>query len=268
MVAVANTDPVELFGRYRFRGLDPKSVELWAMNFEHENADLRAQLAALEARAAKADSFAEDAVREMVAMQGIIKQGETDQAIFAARQRLFREEAAQIVHDAWAEANVVRAQTQQLRERTQAQLEAAKEAHEYHLAAMREKMMAEIEATLDEVRATMATECAEHQSRIAAEHEEHQSRIAALEGECARIVAEIETYTTNALDLIAPLKQAAARADLSMTTQTGGAAHDATEALILLGTTMRRSLTEPAAEGVLFAPEMPLIAHNDAEAAL
>ncbi|MCA1668385.1 MAG: hypothetical protein LC793_13545 [Thermomicrobia bacterium] len=190
-------------------------------------------------RAAKADAFAEDAVREMVALQETVRQAEAEQTMLAARQRLFREEAAQIVHDAWAEANVVRAQTQQLRERTQAQLAAAKDAHEQHLTALRGKMLEEVQATIDQVRAAMAAECAAHQSRMAIEHEEHYARVAALEAECARIVAEIETYTTSALDLIAPLKQTAARAELSMTPQAGDAAHDATEALILLGSTMR-----------------------------
>lgn len=126
--------------------------------------------------------------------------------------------------------------------------------------------MAEIEATLDEVSAAMVAECAEHQSQIATERDEHQSRIAALEGEYARIVAEIETYTTNALDLIAPRKQTAAHADLSMATQTGDTARDAAEALMLLSTMMRRALTEPTAEGASLAPEMPSFALEDAEA--
>src|SRR4051812_48831540 len=130
MVAIRESDMMEPFGRHRFRGLDPKSVERWAINYENENAALRAQIAALEARAAKADTFAEEAVREMVSLQEIVKQTETERATFEARQRLFREEAAQIVHDAWAEANVVRTQTQQVVERTHAQLDAARRTHE------------------------------------------------------------------------------------------------------------------------------------------
>ncbi|MGI8857795.1 MAG: hypothetical protein ACR2JW_18825 [Thermomicrobiales bacterium] len=42
---------------------------------------------------------------------------------------MIRDEAAQIIHYAWAEANVVRAQTQQLTDRAQAQREAAKIEH-------------------------------------------------------------------------------------------------------------------------------------------
>jgi chromosome segregation ATPase len=208
IVAVADSDPNERFGRHRFRGLDPKSVERWAINIENENTGLRGQVAALETRVMEAGAFAEEAVKEMIALQEIVKQTEAQQEMFATRQRLFRDEAAQIVHDAWAEASVVRAQTQQMRDRTQAQLDAARATHTHHLDAMRGKVREEIEATIDQVRAALAAECEEHQSRIAAERVEHQSHIAALESERRRIIAEIEACTTSLLDRIAPLKQA------------------------------------------------------------
>ncbi|GEM_PF-4896627 len=240
MTALPNPEATEPFGRYRFRGLDPKSVERWAMNYENENAALRLQISALEARAAKADLFAEDAVKEMVSLQEIVKRAETDQAIFVARQQMFREEAAQIVHDAWAEANIVRAQTQQLIDRTQAQLEAAKRTNAQHLAAMRATMMEEVEATIDRVCHAMVTEC-----------EEHHARIAALEDERARIVTGIEMCTANVLGAIAPLKQAPSHTHLPMGAREKSAAHavhDATEALAMLVTTMQRSLETPAAD--------------------
>ncbi|HEY8291245.1 MAG TPA: hypothetical protein VIG44_02095 [Thermomicrobiales bacterium] len=245
---MANSDPTELFSRYRFRGLDPKSVELWAINVENEHARLRDQIAALEARAMAADAFAEEAVKEMVALQEIVKQTEAEQAIFAARQRLFRDEAAQIVHDAWAEASVVRAETQQLRERTQVQLDAAKATHTDHLDAMRGRILEEIETAIDQAHAALAVEYEEHQSRIAAEREAHQARIAALESERIRIIAEIETCTANMLDRLTPLKQPVSGAEPGENDENGAQpAHDATEALTLLRTTMRRSLTPPAA---------------------
>jgi len=228
MTAIPDSDATEPFGRYRFRGLDPKSVERWAINYENENAALRGQIAALEARAAKADTFAEDAVREMVSLQEIVQQAETERAILEARQRLFREEAAQVVHDAWAEANVVRTQTQQLVERTQAQLAAAKQTHAQQLDTMSARKMAETEATIDEALAALAAESeehrariasemaahqtrlaserAQHESRIAAELAAHQSRLAALEEQRARIVMEIEACTARVLNAIAPLK--------------------------------------------------------------
>ncbi|MHB8646222.1 MAG: FliH/SctL family protein [Thermomicrobiales bacterium] len=228
MAALPYPEATEPFGRFRFRGLDPKSVERWSMHYENENATLRLQVSALEARAAKADRFAEDAVKEMVTLQEIVKQAETDQAIFTARQRMFREEAAQIVHDAWAEANVVRAQTQQLIERTQAQLDAAKGTHAQYLEAMRAKMMEELEATIDEGRRTMATAC-----------EERQSQIAALEDERARIVAELERCTAAVLGAIAPLKETPSAANVPI----------GEDALTMLATTMRQSLRAPADAG-------------------
>lgn len=248
MVALPNPDTTEPFGRHRFRGLDPKLVERWATNYETENANLRQHIAALEARVAEADRFAEDAIKEMAALHEVVKQAETDQAIFTTRQRLFREEAAQIVHDAWAEASVVRAQTQQQIDRTQAQLAAAKRTHEHHLEAMRATLMEEIEATIDQVRRTMADEFAAHQSRVAMLAEQR-----------ARLIAVIEACTADVLGVIAPLKEAASshvdqpaeNGDDPRGSSASGppyAAHDGAEALAMLVTTMRRSLTPPAGE--------------------
>lgn len=258
MVAVAESDSMEPFGRYRFRGLDPKSVERWASNFERENADLRDQIAALEARVTEADAFAEDAVKEMVALQDIVKRAETDQAIFVARQRLFREEAAQIVHDAWAEAHVVRAQTRQQIERTQAQLEATKATHERHLEAMRGKIMEEIAAAIAQARAALAAECAERQSRIADEYAAHQSRMAVLERERTRLVTDIERCTSGVLTIIAPLKQCEPETDPPIAERIPSLSHvthDAEAALTALATAMERAFSTAAADNEIPQPE-------------
>ena len=250
MAAVSDADSIEPFGRYRFRGLDPKAVERWASNFERENAELRDQIAALEARVMEADAFAEDAIKEMVSLQEIVKRAETDQAIFVARQQLFRAETAQIVHDAWAEAHVVRAQTEQHIERTQAQLAATKATHARHLEAMRTTMMAEIEAAIAQARATMAAECAERQARITDEYTEHQAQIAALERERMRLVTEIEASTAGVLTRIAPLKHCEPDTDLTngaQITALSHVTHDVEEALTMFATTMERALSVPAA---------------------
>lgn len=173
MIAVADSEPTEPFGHYRFRGLNPKSVELWAANFAHENAVLRSQIAALEARATKADAFTEDAIREMVLLQEIVRQTEAEQAMFVARQRLFREEAAQIVHNAWVEANVVHAKRSKPSNERRRNSRRQKNTHAQYLDAMREKMMNEIDATIAQVRAAMSAEYADRHPRTRAHATDH-----------------------------------------------------------------------------------------------
>jgi hypothetical protein len=236
MAAISDLDVIEPFGRYRFRGLDPKSVERWATNYENENASLRAQVAALEMRATEADGFAEEALIEASTLRETVARMEAEREEFAARQRMFRAEAAQIIHDAWAEANVVRAQTQQLVDQTHAQLETAKIEHIGEIERLHAHAAAEIEATIEQVRRTLATGL-----------ETQQSRVAALERQRVRLIAEIEACTANVLNGIAPIKASASRANHDAPERDAPrAVHEATEALSMLVTTMQQSLSAAA----------------------
>jgi signal transduction histidine kinase len=242
MAALSDTDVIEPFGRYRFRGLDPKSVERWATNYENENAGLRAQIVALEARATKADEFAEEALIEAATLRETVARTDAEREEFAARQRIFRDEAAQIIHDAWTEANAIRGQAQELADQTHAQREAATTEHAQQIEQMRAEAAAEIEVTVEQVRRTLA-----------AGLETQQARVATLERQCVRLVAEIESCTTSVLNGIAPLKESAARADYGQPPGTPeydapGAVHEAAEALSLLMATMRQSLNASSDE--------------------
>lgn len=236
MAALSDTDVIEPFGRYRFRGLDPKSVERWATNYENENAGLRAQIVALEARATKADGFAEEALIEAATLRETVARADAEREEFATRQRMFRDEAAQIIHDAWAEANAIRAQAQELADQTHGQMEVTKTEYARQIEQMRAEAAVEIEATVEHVRRTLA-----------AGLETQQARIATLERQCVRLVAEIESCTTGVLNGIAPLKESAARANYGQPPGTleydaPGAVYEAAEALSLLMATMQQSL--------------------------
>jgi hypothetical protein len=242
MAALSDTDVIEPFGRYRFRGLDPKSVERWATNYENENAGLRAQIVALEAQATKADQFAEEALIEAAALRETVARTDAEREEFAARQRIFRDEAAQIIHDAWTEANAIRVQAQELADQTHAQREAATTEHAQQIEQMHAEAAAEIEATVEQVRRTLA-----------AGLETQQARIAVLERQSVRLVAEIESCTASVLNGIAPLKESAARADYGQPPGTPeydapGAVHEAAETLSLLMATMQQSLNASSDE--------------------
>jgi signal transduction histidine kinase len=242
MAALSDTDVIEPFGRYRFRGLDPKSVERWATNYENENAGLRAQIVALEAQATKADRFAEEALIEAAALRETVARTDAEREEFAARQRIFRDEAAQIIHDAWTEANAIRAQAQELADQTHAQREAATTEHAQQIEQMHAEAAAEIEATVEQVRRTLA-----------AGLETQQARIATLERQSVRLVAEIESCTASVLNGIAPLKESAARADYGQPPgapeyDAPGAVHGAVETLSLLMATMQQSLNASSDE--------------------
>lgn len=243
MAAIADPEMSEPFGRYRFRGIDPKAVERWAVKYENENADLRRQVAALEARTAEADTFAEEALIEATALREAVARHDGERDDFAARQRIFRDEAAQIIHDAWAEANVVRAQTQQLADRTQAQLEAAKIERIREIERLHAQAAAEIATTVEQVRRTLATEL-----------ETQQAHIATLERRRARLIGEIEASTANVLNGIAPLKESLARTHpgrqgKSHEGDASRAVDDAMEALAELAATMQQSLNAPPSGG-------------------
>lgn len=252
MAALSDTDVIEPFGRYRFRGLDPKSVERWATNYEHENAGLRAQIVALEARATKADQFAEEAMIEAATLRETIARTDAEREEFAARQRIFRDEAAQIIHDAWTEANAIRTQAQELADQTHAQLDEAKTEHARQIEQMRAEAAAEIETTVEQVRRTLATGL-----------ETQQARIATLERQCVRLVAEIESCTASVLNGIAPLKESASRANYGQPPGTPeydapGAVHEAAEALSLLMTAMQQSLNASSDERAM----APVVRHR------
>jgi hypothetical protein len=242
MAALSDTDMIEPFGRYRFRGLDPKSVERWAISYENENTGLRAQVAALEARAARADEFAEEALIEAATLRETVARTDADREEFAARQRMFRDEAAQIIHDAWTEANIIRAQAQEDADQTHAHLDVTKAEHARQIAQMRAEAAAAIEVTVEQVRRTLADGL-----------ETQQARIATLERQRTRLIAEIESCTASVLSAIAPLKESASRADRGQPPGTPerdapGAVHEATEALATLVATMHYSLDAPASD--------------------
>ncbi len=241
MAAISDPDVSESFGRYRFRGLDPKSVERWAINYENENAGLRAQITALDARATKADAFAEEALIEATTLRETIARMEAEREDVAARQRMIRDEAAQIIHDAWAEANIVRAQTQLLTDRAEAQREAAKVEHAREIERLHAQAAAEIASTVEQVRRTLAVGL-----------ETQQARVAALERQRARLIAEIEASTAHVLNGLAPLKASALRTSQGWSgapeSDAPRAVREATDGLALLVTAMQQSLRPPSDE--------------------
>ncbi|HEX5502833.1 MAG TPA: hypothetical protein VFW96_09430 [Thermomicrobiales bacterium] len=119
-------------------GLQPRAVADWAAarerDHEREVADLRAHLADLERRQARAqaDLAARDGEFARVAARlddAVERASNLEAAAERARRgavhdRVLREEAVRIVADAWAEAQAIRQRARRLAERTQARLRA------------------------------------------------------------------------------------------------------------------------------------------------
>lgn len=147
---------------------------------------------------------------------------------------MFRDEAAQIIHDAWTEANIIRAQAQELADQTRTELEETNAAYARQIAQVRAEAAAAIEATVEQVRRTLAEGV-----------ETQQARIATLERQRARLIAEIEGCTTSVLNGIAPLKESAGQPPGAPEPDADSAVRDAIEALSLLVATMDDSLQAP-----------------------
>lgn len=179
-------DPQVLLQRRRLWGVPPDAVMALMTRCKQDHADLRAQMATLEDRLARAQADAQaeratlttegDTLRERIAAL------EQERAEWKGRPEMLRAEAVQFVVDAYAEAQAARAQSE-------AEIAAAREAADAEAAAEREQARAAIAAERAAADAEMATQ----RESLAAERQRLEADVAALRQQQAEAVTTLDT---------------------------------------------------------------------------
>jgi hypothetical protein len=178
-------DPEVLLRRRRIWGVPADAVAAWVTSRQREQTELRAQVAALEARVSHLTAERDIAEAASAALKETLAHLEAEKAEWHGRPETIRAEAIQFVVDAYAEA-------QQAREQSAREIAAERSAAQATIAAQ----YATAEEEITEMRRVLVVERQQHEAAVASLEKQRQEALAALSALGRGLLAELERVDT------------------------------------------------------------------------